>query len=214
MYHRGVPAIHKLHRTSWISEEVLTYQSATAVCVLLIILKVIFWQRYKDMNPSTTRASSRFSQFTFLGMRKGFKACILSIHHIIMYRVWKPYNIMLTHLTDFELDQNYVIITQVFWCAISLILMFMAKCMAQYGAYQFRISNVAKCLPWCESSLHGKCSTQYQYSTCASLDLCSMGKRIDLCSKQAPYSLHLLFSILLIISGDIELNPGPKLGKL
>ena len=206
--------------------------------ILLIILKILFWRRCRS--TYATISSSRVSQFTFLAycgirrttwdhLHKLFSktrmieclgvlnaACIHNMDH-----VWKPHN-KLTYLTAFEHDQNYVTISQLFWSAIILLLTFMvliAMCVAQCDAFHFTSSS--KSLLWCiesESSLHGKCSSLCQHSTCASLHspldkyLTFHGKEINLCSKQSSFLLRHLISMLLIISGDIEINPGPKQG--
>ena len=223
--HQG-DLLQKTNGPSWISEEVLTCQSATVICVLLIILKVLFWQRYKGMNPSCV------SQVTFLvycGTREGFKttwnhlymlfltmigglralsiACI-NLYH--MYHVWKIHI-----LTAFELAQTYVISRLV--CCTTFLIVLMAKCMKQDSVFPFIVSSIVKCLPWMfcnesESPLHSKCSAgpmQYQNSTCM---LTASPSNCLLDSKKPSILLHLLISMLLIICGDVELNPGPKQG--
>lgn len=208
--------------------------------ILLITLKILFWQRCRSTYPTIT--SSRVSRFTFLaycGIRNGFKttwdhlhklfsriieylrvlnaACISFLHN--MDNVWKPHNKLTYYLISFELNQNYVNISQFFWSAIILFLTFvilMALCMAQCDAFHFTISS--KSLLWCtesESSSHGKCSSLCHHSTslhspCKYLTF--HGKEINLCSKQPSFLLRRLISMLLIISGDIETNPGPKQG--
>lgn len=162
---------------------------------------------------------------TVIACLRALYTAYISFHH--MYHVWKPH--LLTHLTAFGLDQNYDINPLLLY-AISLTLTFMvlmAKYMAQCNAFHFIVSpSVAKCLPWVfqctenESSLHGKCSArliEYEHSTCITFaykHLTFYGKEIDSCYKQPSlnFLLHLLVSMLLIISGDVELNPGPKQG--
>ena len=159
-------------------------------------------------------------------LRALYIACI-SFHHMVHNHVWKPH--LVIHLTTFnEREKSYD--CRLLWCAISLTLMFMvlmAKHMAQFGAFHFILSSsIAKCLPWVfqctenELSLHDKCSArliQYEHSTCttsAYKHLTFHGKEIDSCSKQCSLNfwLHLLISMLLITSGDVERNPGPKQG--
>ena len=189
------------------------------------------------MNYISTSCVSQVKVLAYSGKREGLKTtwnhfyliliyglsalntAYINFHH--MYHVWKLYV-----LTTLELTQTFVV-SQLTYCK-KIFMVLMTKRMEKYGVFCFIVSYyILKHLPWIscnESRWHSKLSAEmihYQYSMPLTPALnCLFEKNSNFCDKehdpnckQPSLLLHLIISMLLIICGDVELNPGPKQGK-